>query len=82
MNTIETARVYLRPFTADDLDAFAVIGSDPDVMRYIGEGKPQSRQQTQARLNAIYSSDVTYYAITREEYERDDSTYIRKSEKG
>jgi RimJ/RimL family protein N-acetyltransferase len=51
--SIETARVYLRPFTSDYLDAFALTGSDPDVMRYIGDGKPQSREQTQVRLNAI-----------------------------
>jgi RimJ/RimL family protein N-acetyltransferase len=53
MHIIETARVYLRPFTFDDLDAFAVIGSDPDVMRYIGAGRPLSREDTQTRLNAI-----------------------------
>jgi RimJ/RimL family protein N-acetyltransferase len=52
-HTIETARVYLRPFTFDDLDAFSVIGSDPDVMRYIGAGKPLSREETQARLSGI-----------------------------
>jgi RimJ/RimL family protein N-acetyltransferase len=53
MHTIETARVYLRPFTFDDLDAFAVIGSDPDVMRYIGAGRPLPREETHTRLNAI-----------------------------
>jgi len=53
VHTIETARVYLRPFTADDLDAFALVCGDPDVMRYIGNGKPLSREQTQARLNSI-----------------------------
>jgi ribosomal-protein-alanine N-acetyltransferase len=53
MQTIETARVYLRPFTVDDLDAFAAIGSDPDVMRYIGAGRPLSKEETHARLNTI-----------------------------
>jgi RimJ/RimL family protein N-acetyltransferase len=51
--TIETARLYLRPFTSDDLDMFAAIRSDPEVMRFIGNGKPQSRDQTSARLKAI-----------------------------
>lgn len=51
--TIETERVYLRPFTYQDLDAFAVICSDPGVMRYIGEGTPLTREQTEVRLNAI-----------------------------
>lgn len=53
MQTIDTARLTLRPFTADDLDEFALIGSDPEVMRYIADGKPQSREQTAARLSAI-----------------------------
>lgn len=50
---IETERVYLRPFTFDDLDAFAVICSDQDVMRYIGAGRPLSREETKTRLNSI-----------------------------
>lgn len=50
---IETQRLILRRFTSDDLDAFASMNADPDVMRYIGEGKPQSRAQTHLRLIAI-----------------------------
>ena len=53
MNTIETARLHMRPFTFNDLDQFALIGSDPEVMRYIGDGRPQYREQTEATLNAI-----------------------------
>ncbi len=53
MHTIETGRWYLRPFTSDDLDAFASMNADADVMRYIGDGKPQTRAQTEMRLNAI-----------------------------
>jgi len=50
---IETPRLILRPFTSYDLDAFASMNADADVMRYIGDGNPQSRAQTQMRLNAI-----------------------------
>jgi len=53
MHKLETDRLILRPFTYHDLDAFALIGSDPDVMRYIGDGNPQSRDQTAQRLDAI-----------------------------
>jgi len=53
MHTIETRRIHLRPFTSDDLDEFALMGRDPEVMRYIGTGRPQSREQTTARLNGI-----------------------------
>jgi len=50
---IETLRLTLRPFSQDDLDEFAAINADPEAMRYIGDGKPQSREQTQVRLNGI-----------------------------
>jgi len=50
---IETLRLILRPFSPDDLDEFAAINADPEAMRYIGTGKPQSREQTQTRLNGI-----------------------------
>jgi RimJ/RimL family protein N-acetyltransferase len=53
MRTIETVRVYLRPFSSNDLDAFASMNTDAEVMRYIGDGKPQTRAQSQMRLNAI-----------------------------
>ena len=51
--TVETARLYLRRFDSGDLDAFAVLNGDADVVRYIGDGKPQTRSQTQMRLNAV-----------------------------
>lgn len=53
MQMIETERLLCRPLTSDDLDQFASINADADVMRYIGDGKPQTRAQTEMRLNAI-----------------------------
>jgi len=50
---IETKRLLLRRFTPGDLDAFAALNADADVMRHIGDGKLQSRAQTEVRLNAI-----------------------------
>ena len=40
---LETQRLLLRPFCASDLDAYARICADPEVMRYIGAGVPRSR---------------------------------------
>lgn len=42
-NIIETDRIYLRPFCPDDIESFAKICANPNVMRYIGDGKPVSR---------------------------------------
>ena len=43
---IETARLRLRPFCEEDLDALARINADPEVTRYLGDGKPLSRVET------------------------------------
>ena len=53
MHIVETARLLLRPVSMTDLDAFAAMNADPDVMRYIGDGKPQTREQTILRIYAI-----------------------------
>lgn len=37
---IETDRIFLRPFCIDDIEPFAKICANPNVMRYIGDGKP------------------------------------------
>jgi RimJ/RimL family protein N-acetyltransferase len=43
---IETERLLLRQFRELDIDAFAEICADPEVMRYIGEFKPLDRMGT------------------------------------
>lgn len=40
---LETERLILRQFQQSDLDAYAEMCADPEVMRYIGEGKPLDR---------------------------------------
>lgn len=40
---IETARLRLRPFVEADLDAYAAMSADAEVMRYIGDGQPVGR---------------------------------------
>lgn len=40
---IETERILLRPFCIGDIERFAEICANPNVMRYIGDGKPVSR---------------------------------------
>jgi RimJ/RimL family protein N-acetyltransferase len=41
--TLETRRLLLRPFQERDLDAYARICADPEVMRYIGTGASLTR---------------------------------------
>ena len=43
MIVIETQRLLLRAFTHDDLDAVAAMTADPEVMRYLGDGRTIDR---------------------------------------
>ncbi|KYC43284.1 acetyltransferase [Scytonema hofmannii PCC 7110] len=43
---LETQRLLLRGFLEEDLDAYAEMCGDPEVMRYIGTGKPLSRWES------------------------------------
>lgn len=46
--TLTTERLILRPFRAEDFDAYAAIWADPIVMRYI-TGTPMSREDSWSR---------------------------------
>ena len=41
---LETERLLLRPLSIEDLDDFAPLYSDPEVMRYLGAGRTLSRE--------------------------------------
>jgi RimJ/RimL family protein N-acetyltransferase len=47
--TLQTPRLSLRPHRADDLDDYAAMWAEPEVVRYVG-GRPSSRQESWARL--------------------------------
>src|SRR3954470_330773 len=53
MKGIETERLQLRLFRPDDLDDLALIFGDPDVVRYLGTGKPAYRDETETALSSI-----------------------------
>ena len=50
--TLETARLVLRQFCEGDLDAWARITSDPEVMRYVG-GSPLTREEAWRSLGYV-----------------------------
>ena len=53
MARIETERLLLRIFRPDDLDDLARLFSDPEVLRYVGDGKPASREESDRALQSI-----------------------------
>lgn len=53
LHSIETARLRLRMFRPQDLDPLAALFADPDVMRYVGDGKPVLRDEAEKALISI-----------------------------
>jgi RimJ/RimL family protein N-acetyltransferase len=43
--SVRTERLLLRGFTRDDFEPFAAIVSDPEVVRYLDDGAPISREE-------------------------------------
>ena len=54
-STLQTARLFLRPFRRDDLDAMSALMVNPDFMRF--STGPYSRGQTAAFLDKIIGWD-------------------------
>ena len=52
MTEIETDRLLLCQWRKEDLDAYARICADPEVMRYTRAGSPLTREQTEERVAA------------------------------
>jgi ribosomal-protein-alanine N-acetyltransferase len=53
MSVLETERLVLRPFRADDLDDLCAVLGDPEVARFIGTGQPRGREEVRERLQRI-----------------------------
>ncbi|MBK5189348.1 MAG: GNAT family N-acetyltransferase, partial [Gemmatimonadaceae bacterium] len=53
MTTLSTERLVLQPMALADLDWFAVLRGDPEVMRYIGIAGPLSYEQSRERLERL-----------------------------
>lgn len=60
MILLETARLRLRRFTADDLERLVALDADPEVMRYVTYGAPTPRERYELeilpRWFALYES--------------------------
>ena len=61
---LETERLKLRRFTADDVDDLVELDSDPDVMRFINGGRPTPREEIEKDVLpaflAYYERDEGY----------------------
>ena len=53
MVALHTDRLHLRMFREDDLDAYATICADPEVMRYLGDGRTLGRAEAWRQMAMI-----------------------------
>ena len=53
MPSIETERLRLRIVCRDDLDDLAKLFADPDVVKYVGDGKPASREDAAKAVESM-----------------------------
>lgn len=64
MTTLTTPRLRLRPFVDADLDLLLDLYSRPEVVRWIGDGRPETtRQQAEARLRRYQGLDHPVHGI-------------------
>ena len=56
MAEVETERLRLRPFVAEDIEEFASFNADPEVMRYIWKGRPLTREESERSLSRVVES--------------------------
>ena len=56
MQTIETDRLLLRPFTWEDLGFLNTLHGDPEVALYIGYGKPRTEAENRSLLENIFNA--------------------------
>ena len=47
MTTLETDRLLLRAPVPEDAEALAPMYADPEVMRYLGDGRTLTREETE-----------------------------------
>src|SRR5262245_1711163 len=53
MTTLETERLILRMFREEDFEQYALICADPEVTRYLGDGKPLERWEAWRQMAMI-----------------------------
>ena len=53
MNTLETPRLRLRMFRDDDFEAYADMMADPEVVRYLPQGRPLPRPEAWRNMAAV-----------------------------
>ena len=74
---LTTARLALRRFVSRDLDDLCRLDADPRVMRYVGDGRPRSREEVGKSLSRILALDAAETGLgVWHASRRDDDTFV------
>lgn len=65
---IDTERLVLRPISLDDVDRLIDLDSDPEVMRYLNGGKPNTREYVESRVRASIGYRWVAYVRSDEDF--------------
>jgi len=63
---IETPRLILRPYQDDEVEFFIKLCQDPEVMQYIGNGKPKTRSEAEELFQRLTRHQRFCLAICKE----------------
>ena len=58
MSTLGSSRLVLRMFRESDLDAYAAMCGDPEVMRYLGDGYPLTRAESWRNMALSWATGI------------------------
>jgi RimJ/RimL family protein N-acetyltransferase len=71
VTTLETERLLLRPPVPEDADSLAPLYADPEVMRYLGDGRPLTHEETERSVNRMIegwkANDFGLFTTVRKE---------------
>ena len=70
---LQTPRLVLRPFTDDDVDLLIELDSDPEVMRYLGNGRPTPPERIISTVHPHFVKHPDQYFAA---YETQSDTFI------
>lgn len=73
---LETERLFIRHFVPSDLEAFAELCADPDVLRYVGDGTTLSREEVAHWVGVCQTKYATRGYGTSAVFERETGDFI------
>jgi RimJ/RimL family protein N-acetyltransferase len=74
---LETARLLLREFTPADVDRLVELDSDPEVMKYLSNGAPSSRESVAKQIAGVIAAYPLYPGFGMwSAFERDSGEFV------